>query len=486
MMNTLRSELVESRKVRSKLKLVFLCWSGTRSRNVAAALDEALREVGGLEPVRSPEIAKGSIWFEQVRQTLEAADAAIVCLTPENVGNAWMHFEAGAIAAKMSSKSPAQATARVYPYLFQMNGVELTGPLAQFQATTATEEDTVRLVRELLPESQWEQWVGSAHSWWTKLEQGLHRAEDRPLQEILPDLEALFRRKTFNEPLHECVNQAWAARWSGARDTHRRLQEKVNEVSHHCRPYARNLLAHLVEAVDSYAMALELLLVPRSFDLKENGTRNIPPGLLAACEQRRKHIKEVVSGLADPRGAPVFDDAPRFQTVESFSEKKALVHQFEAWLERSQHGNSENWRLEHAKTTSLDAARTSRWDFDRVAFYLCNEATPPEIERALDWVRVELEKARADDEASHMPLTYCLVPLDKAIQAAGRGCPADVVEKTRALLEDICAIAKAREQQRAYPEPSRLRIEANKVLARLGPGAELAHQQLPTANPTAL
>ena len=128
-------------------KVVFLCWSGTRSRKVAEALDTAIRALGcGLEPMRSPEIAKGSLWFEQVRQGLDGAEAAIVCLTPENVGNAWMHFEAGAIAAKMSSNSPGQVTSRVYPYLFQMSGVELTGPLAQFQGTSATEEDTLRLV----------------------------------------------------------------------------------------------------------------------------------------------------------------------------------------------------------------------------------------------------------------------------------------------------------------------------------------------------
>ena len=434
-------------------KLVFLCWSGTRSGAVADALDKAIRELDcGLEPVRSPNIEKGSFWFEKVREALDKSAAAIVCLTPENAGNPWMHFEAGAIAAKISpSKTDGKGTARVYPYLFQMSGVEIAGPLAEFQGTYATEEDTLRLVRELLPASQWADWAARAHDWWTALERGLHAAEDRPVAEILPDLEALFRRKTFDEPLDECVNQAWPARWGGARDTHRRLQDRAAQLSRQCRPYAREWIGQLIEAVDSYAMALELLLAPLSFDLKENGKRGIPAGLLAACEQRRKDIKERISVLADPRQAPVFEDAPRFEALESFAEKKALIHQFEAWLRRPEKEQMKDWRLVQAMSKS--SARTSRWDFDRIAFYLCNERTAPAVGDAVDWLRVEVEKAQADEQASHMPLNYCLGPLQKAIEAAGvDGCAPRLAKEAREHLDRTVEIARRRED-----EPPRVR-----------------------------
>ncbi|SAL07461.1 hypothetical protein AWB81_08102 [Caballeronia arationis] len=451
-------------------KVVFLCWSGTRSRAVAEALDIAIHELGvGLESIRSPEIAKGSIWFERVRQGLEHAGAAIVCLTPENAGNPWIHFEAGAMAAKMSSKCTGQVTSRVYPYLFQMSGVELSGPLSQFQSTSATEEDTLRLVRALLSDPEWDQWMPSAHEWWMNLEQRLHPAEDRPLGEMLLDLESLFRRKTFDEPLDECVNQAWPARWSAARDTHKRLQDEASQLALQCRPYARDLLRQLVEAVDSYAMALELLLAPLSFELKADGKRDIPPGLLKACEERRKDVKELISGLADPQHAPVFEDAPRFDAMESFSEKKALVHQFEAWLKRTEQVNMTDWRLKQAASTP--SARTSRWDFDRVAFYLCEEFKEVSLPNAVDWLRVELEKARAVGEGSHMPLTYCLGPLQRAIAAADRrSLSVSLVQEARALLQETAAIGKKREEKRNYPEPSRLRVEAEKTLAKLEEG----------------
>jgi hypothetical protein len=448
-------------------KSVFLCWSGTRSRRVAEALDTALRNLDcGLLPTRSPEIAKGTIWFEQVRNGLESAEAAIVCLTPENTENSWMHFEAGAIAAKMASKASAKAIPRVYPYLFHLSGVELPGPLAQFQATVSNKDDTLRLVRQLMVESQWQSWMPNAQKWWSALEDDLRAAEDRPLEEILPELESLFRRKTFDEPLNECVNQAWPARWTGACDTHKRLQEKVAAVSLQCRPYARDLLRQLVEAVDSYSMALGLLLSPRTFALGTDGRCEVPQGILAACERRRNEVKDLISGLADPRQAPVFEDAPRFQALGSFSAKKSLVHQFEAWLDSPADERRKSWRLAHAATDPN--ARTSRWDFDRIASYLCNERTPPSLKDAVDWLRVEVEKTRADVNASHMPLNYCLAPLQKAIAALPPGRDADLpIEDARELLDDVCAIGREREGKQHSAEQSRVRVEATKTLALL-------------------
>jgi hypothetical protein len=261
------------------------------------------------------------------------------------------------------------------------------------------------------------------------------------------------------------------------------LQSKVSELALQCRPYARELLEQLVEAVDTYAMALELLLAPLSYELKANGKRDVPPGLLAACEQRRKYIKELTSGLADPRQAPVFEDAPRFQAMESFSEKKALVHQFEAWLELTEQDKSKDWRL--AQAVSLSYARTSRWDFDRIAFYLCSERKPPPFDKAVDWVRIEIEKARADSEGSHMPLTYCIAPLQKAIGAAPiERSTSDVVMDARALLRDICTIGRQREAQRNCREPSRLRVEAEKTLALLETATEAAQRPNSETGPT--
>jgi hypothetical protein len=460
------------RNLAKERPVVFLCWSGTRSRQVAAALEKALRDLNpDLDPFSSPGIEKGTIWFEEVGRKLDQAEAAIVCLTPENARTAWIHFEAGAVAAKMASRPTEDHQPRVYPFLFRMEGAKLEGPLVEFQATAAVEQDVLRLASRFLPAQRRDRWKRPAQQrWWLNLQADLRRAEDRPLAEILPDLESLFRRKTFDEPLNECVDQAWPARWHGARDTHQRLKDKVAVVAEQCRPHARELLQQLVEAVDGYAMALELLLKPARFPLRSDGRRDLPQAVLETCERRRREVKRLLSGLADPRQAPVFEEAPRFQGLETFGEKKATVHRFEAWLARAHPRRGNDWRLIQAARDA--SAGTSRWHFDRIAFYLVHELEPPDLQTALDWVRLELERTRAEGQgASHMPLTYCLGPLRAALAAAKKQHQrAHRITWARSLLKDVGALAKAREvegRRRGSSEPNRLRLEAEALLKDL-------------------
>ena len=457
-------------------KTIFLCWSGTRSKRVADGLGAALATLWaslGLDwdVEYSPQIAKGSIWFEQILANLGRANAAIVCLTPENADNPWMHFEAGAVAARLAQDPDG----RVFPYLFRMGEYKLEGPMSQYQTTHATSEDTLRLVRDLLTDDQWQDWPPEARRlWWAELEKTLQAAEDRPLGEILPKIEVLFGRKTFNEPLDECVNQSWFARLRGAQDTHQQLKSALQELAPQCRPYVGELLEQLREAVDSYAMALELLLSPMHFDLQDDGKRSVPAGLLTACEGRRVKVKQLVSGLADPTMQPVLENAPRFHAMESFAERKALVHQFEYWLGQYEHGGARDWRMAEALKPQ---AANSRWELDRIAHYLARtvlDDAPPTLNEAVGWLRMEFERARASSKASHMPLYYCLGPLKKTLETIGGDSPnkldrllTDALADARTLLGEIVMLASAREKEDQQADPSRLKIEAASLLGLL-------------------
>src|SRR5256885_2150889 len=85
---------------------LFLCWSGQRSKQVAEAFQkyfesifQALKWTESAQVAMSETlIAKGAPWSAQLLQDLENACAGIVCLTPENRGSSWLHFEGGAIA----------------------------------------------------------------------------------------------------------------------------------------------------------------------------------------------------------------------------------------------------------------------------------------------------------------------------------------------------------------------------------------------------
>src|ERR1700757_1583653 len=80
---------------------VFICWSGDRSHALAIAVRRLLLRTLGLKGNRvfvSDRIEKGVTWFDSIVKQLEKSNAGIVCLTAENAGNPWLHFEAGALA----------------------------------------------------------------------------------------------------------------------------------------------------------------------------------------------------------------------------------------------------------------------------------------------------------------------------------------------------------------------------------------------------
>jgi TIR domain len=123
---------------------VFLSWSGERSQRVAVILRDWLPQViQVLDPyVSSEDIDKGARWSIDIAKELEASAYGIVCVTPENLDAPWINFEAGAL-------SKALDKSRVSPLLLGLGPADVKGPLVQFQATRATEDDIWRLVVSL-------------------------------------------------------------------------------------------------------------------------------------------------------------------------------------------------------------------------------------------------------------------------------------------------------------------------------------------------
>src|SRR5262245_11963576 len=85
---------------------VFLCWSGTRSHKLAQALGTLLKSafpsLTNDSVFVSDNIEKGVAWFDSIIEQLKTSHAGIVCLTAENLGNSWLHFEAGALAGGLA------------------------------------------------------------------------------------------------------------------------------------------------------------------------------------------------------------------------------------------------------------------------------------------------------------------------------------------------------------------------------------------------
>ena len=108
---------------------VFISWSGERSKLLAFALR------GWLQPIlqsvdvwmSDADIDAGDRWSDQVAGELASCNFGVICVTPENLGAAWLLFEAGALAKSLEGS-------KVIPLLYDLELRDISGPLAQFQA----------------------------------------------------------------------------------------------------------------------------------------------------------------------------------------------------------------------------------------------------------------------------------------------------------------------------------------------------------------
>jgi hypothetical protein len=71
----------------------------------------------------------GAHWPINLQQELHDARFGMICVTPENVAEPWILFEAGAL-----SRAIDQADVRVCPYLLGLETTDLKPPLGHFSA----------------------------------------------------------------------------------------------------------------------------------------------------------------------------------------------------------------------------------------------------------------------------------------------------------------------------------------------------------------
>jgi hypothetical protein len=125
---------------------VFICWSGinSRSHQLARILSERIPEI--LQNVdvflSEHDIGPGQAWMEELRKALKENRFGILCVTPENKNNLWIHFEAGSL-------WKGDESIRVCPLLFKINQADITGPLAQLQSVEFEKSKFFRLMFEV-------------------------------------------------------------------------------------------------------------------------------------------------------------------------------------------------------------------------------------------------------------------------------------------------------------------------------------------------
>ena len=197
---------------------VFISWSGDRSKAIAGAFKEWLPSViQAVRPYFSPnDIEKGARWSNEISKELESSAVGLICLTKENLTASWLMFEAGALSKSLDES-------RVCPMLFGLEPSDMSGPLVQFQATSFSKEEVLKLLRTInqqLDSAALESKTLEAvfEKWWPDLEQKVAavlkgapaakdvnlRSEREILEEVL-QLSRVIHGRTRNATVHEGV-----------------------------------------------------------------------------------------------------------------------------------------------------------------------------------------------------------------------------------------------------------------------------------------
>jgi hypothetical protein len=473
-------------------------------------------------PFLSENIEKGLLWFQAVEKELESSEAAILAVTPENADSPWMHYEAGAIANRLSILTPQNTTkaavlkGRLFTYLFGMDARDLRGPLAAYQSTTATFDDSRALVRQLLgigardlggddpaPSNSWSE--NSFRRCWNDLAGKLQKSRSQPFCDAVGGFEEKFQRLTFQEPVDFCHRQAWIDRIKGCHEVLTDLRDNLNRVQDRCRPYEAELYQQLLTALDGYEMTMHAYLVTeKRFELGKLGQLTMPEDVQWACEDRRKIVKDAVAALLDPGRAPVFDESPAFANLETFAEKKNAIHRkraaIRAWMKQHQGGMVDSERLSPEEQNEADTlrnpaaiedwqtsptlppaaefarARMSDWDFDRVVYYVTHSEClrhsfqpkegvqtygilpGPEIEASVcAWLEDEVQKIGASPtpKATRLPLNYALCVLEDIVaeQASLRNDARLDASTVRKLIPILKEIVRIEENLRSQVGP---------------------------------
>lgn len=460
---------------------IIVCWSGEIGRKVARQLVEWLDELHtGFKPWHSDDLAKGEVWRKALGRQLAQVKAGIICVTPGALASPWIHFEAGHLARllveppdaenKKGSKSESVNAEgnygrRVFPFLFRVRKSEMHGPLADYQATEPDSVDVNRLVRSL----GWNFDVdvaGLQEEAWQKLEKRLNEIPFESLGEIIPDLEMKFRRKTFDEPVDECISQRWKQRYAGAMTVVDQLNATRPAVLSRAAPSVLQSYDELIRSVDYYSDAMGAeLLEERQFSM--NGKRlELPPE--SVSEMRRRDVGCRLLHALNPLPVPNLEPQARlYEKYRLYCDDRAyqLVQGIDAILKDSDD--------EHdiKKPEYVVKCLSSPWPFDRIAAYLAIG----QLERECADLPADTLIAAIDNELKtiglhpSLPATVDLEPVRFAVLSLARrpdlGRPPAAA---REILERVIALAEKMSGPERSPADANSLIEnAGQVLAGL-------------------
>lgn len=109
---------------------IFVSWSGPVAEKIAGVVADWIPLIfpNAVPWLSTDGISAGQRGMAEIEKGLQGADFGVICVTPGNIGEPWLNFEAGAISNAVGG------TARVVPLLTGFTSKVVKGPLQVFQA----------------------------------------------------------------------------------------------------------------------------------------------------------------------------------------------------------------------------------------------------------------------------------------------------------------------------------------------------------------
>ncbi|MFF9160724.1 TIR domain-containing protein [Streptomyces longwoodensis] len=207
---------------------VFISWSGDASKLCAEALRDWLPFMNqAINPfVSSQDISKGERGLDKIANKLQDCTFGIVCVTRDNQHAPWINFEAGALSRELGESMLA-------PFLLDFAVKDLSGPIAQFQATESGSRDEVwALVKSLNDACEtsvdFDRLRVTFDRFWDDLDRSLNEirssrpstaSPERETSDILNELVALVREQSsrihsLDNKVSHFESEAFAARYT--------------------------------------------------------------------------------------------------------------------------------------------------------------------------------------------------------------------------------------------------------------------------------